>query len=159
MKRRTLKETNHRLTREEQRAITRKSILDVAKVAFEHAGYENTDLRSLAADIGRSTGAIFCNFDSKAAVYVAVYGHPPITVFNARELAKALAFLAIKEGSSPAGNFARGTLENMGLKPAQFPPMTACTACNGAGQTQPNLGAGVHADPKECDACEGLGLI
>jgi AcrR family transcriptional regulator len=79
-------------------ARTLHTIIDTAKALFDEHGYEDVTLRRIAKAAGVSTGAIFANYDGKAALYRDVYGHDPITPEQGRRLADALRRL----GNDPA---------------------------------------------------------
>lgn len=66
-------------TRLDQKARTRKRIIDGAASLFSQNGYEAVTMRDLAAHCGVSTGAVFANFEDKAALFCAVTGRqaPP----------------------------------------------------------------------------------
>ncbi len=72
--------------RSAQKAKTRARVLQAARAAFEHLGYEDATIRVIATSAGLSTGAVFSSFLDKAALYSAVYGHEPIGQAEAREL-------------------------------------------------------------------------
>lgn len=71
--------------RQNSKAATRQKVLDAAKAMFT-LGYEAATVRSIAEEAGVSTGAVFANFEDKATLYAAIYGHPPITVDLAHDL-------------------------------------------------------------------------
>lgn len=90
--------------RSENKARTRALVLEVAKAAFDTLGYEGADIRTIAATMGMSTGAVFSNFASKADIYREIYGHWPISPEAARQLRdvlKRLAFAARTSGGTP----------------------------------------------------------
>ena len=73
------------------KARTRQRVLDAATELFaKPGGYEGANIRTIAKAAGMSVGAIFSNFEDKADLYRAIYGHPPISPEQGREL---LAFL------------------------------------------------------------------
>lgn len=53
-------------------AETRGRLIDVARASFAKMGYETTTNRSIAADAGITTGAIYHYFDSKQDIFHAV---------------------------------------------------------------------------------------
>ena len=69
------------------KAATRQKVLDAGRALFAAVGYEKATIRDIAARAGMSTGAVFANFEDKQALYVAVYGHPPLTPEAGRDLA------------------------------------------------------------------------
>lgn len=72
--------------RQRAKAATRQKVLDAGKALFETVGYEAATIRAIAARAGMSTGAVFANFDDKRALYVAAFGHPPLTPEQGRAL-------------------------------------------------------------------------
>lgn len=73
-------------SRKAAKAATRARVLQSAKAAFEHVGYEAATIRLIARSAGLSTGAVFSSFLDKRALYSAVYGHEPVTQEAARAL-------------------------------------------------------------------------
>lgn len=76
--------------RQRAKALTQSKVLEGARELFEQVGYEAATIRDIAARIGMSTGAIFANYEDKAALYLAAYGHAPITPEQGRLLHRAL---------------------------------------------------------------------
>lgn len=62
--------------REEAKDATRERVLAEARRQFHAHGYEAVKMRDIAGALGRSTGAIFANYPSKAALFEAAMGHP-----------------------------------------------------------------------------------
>lgn len=67
------------------KAATRERVLAAAREVFA-AGYEQATIRDIAKAAGRSTGAVFSSWPDKAALYCEVFGHPPLTPEQGREL-------------------------------------------------------------------------
>ncbi|MGI4878908.1 MAG: TetR/AcrR family transcriptional regulator [Janthinobacterium lividum] len=61
-----------RLSREESRARTRELLLAAAMQAFGRDGYAVTSVEKIADAAGFSKGALYSNFDSKEAIFLAV---------------------------------------------------------------------------------------
>lgn len=61
-----------RLTREESRAITRERLLASATTLFGRDGYAATSVERIAEAAGYSKGAVYSNFASKEAIFLAV---------------------------------------------------------------------------------------
>lgn len=59
-----------RLTREESRQRTREAILDAAERTFGEQGYRGASLDGIALAAGYSKGAVYSNFESKAALFL-----------------------------------------------------------------------------------------
>jgi AcrR family transcriptional regulator len=77
--------------RQQAKARTRQRVLDAAQGLFaQPGGYEAGTIRQIAKVAGMSTGAVFANFDSKADLYRAIYGHGPIGVADAHRLVRLL---------------------------------------------------------------------
>ncbi|MFW0790061.1 TetR/AcrR family transcriptional regulator [Gordonia sp. CPCC 205333] len=53
------------LSRAESQALTREEILDAAEQTFLAVGYRGASLNAIAAEAGRTIGAIYSNYDSK----------------------------------------------------------------------------------------------
>ena len=56
------------LTRAESQALTRQSLLDAAEQMFYASGYQATSIQAIAAEAGRTIGAVYSNFESKEAL-------------------------------------------------------------------------------------------
>lgn len=76
--------------RQAAKARTRQRVFDSAETLFNDVGFERATIRAIAKGAGMSTGAVFANFEDKTALYVAVFGHPPLTPERGRELVNAL---------------------------------------------------------------------
>lgn len=62
-----------RQTRAEKQADTRRRVLDAAATVFPQRGFHGTTVEQVAAHAGMSIGAVYSNFDSKAALFLALY--------------------------------------------------------------------------------------
>ncbi len=60
------------LTRAESQAQTRQDLLDSAQQMFYANGYHATSIAAIAAEAGRTIGAVYSNFDSKEALCLEV---------------------------------------------------------------------------------------
>jgi AcrR family transcriptional regulator len=60
------------LTRTESQAQTRQALLDSAERMFYANGYHATSIAAIAAEAGRTIGAVYSNFDSKEALCLEV---------------------------------------------------------------------------------------
>ena len=56
------------LTRAESQALTRQALLDAAEQMFHASGYQATSIAAIAAEAGRTIGAVYSNFESKEAL-------------------------------------------------------------------------------------------
>ena len=64
-----------RLTRKESRAITRTRLLEAGVQLFRRDGYAATSVERIAEEAGFSKGAVYSNFESKEAIFLAVLNH------------------------------------------------------------------------------------
>ena len=103
----TLTEEPARLNRRQiAKASTAAKVLASAKVEFETKGYAKAVIRNIAKGANMSTGAVFANYTDKEALYVAAYGHKPITPELGRAAMIALRALTLDlagEGNSKFG--------------------------------------------------------
>ncbi len=60
------------LTRAESQAQTREELLKAATLMFLESGYYSTSTAAIAAEAGRTIGAVYSNFDSKEALCLEV---------------------------------------------------------------------------------------
>lgn len=58
------------MTRKEQKVATRALVMDAARRQFTERGYMRASMRGIIKDTGLSTGALYDNFDNKAALWV-----------------------------------------------------------------------------------------
>jgi AcrR family transcriptional regulator len=58
--------------REEQRALTRKRLLEAARTVFARRGFHGASLDEIAREAGATTGAIYSNFDGKEDLFLAM---------------------------------------------------------------------------------------
>jgi AcrR family transcriptional regulator len=61
-----------RLSRDEQRALTKARLIASARIVFARRGFHRALLEEIAEEAGYSTGAIYANFDSKEDLFLAV---------------------------------------------------------------------------------------
>lgn len=114
---------------------TAEKVLKSARLEFETAGYgemkpeaKGASIRSIAKGAGVSTGAIFANYTDKEALYVAAYGHKPITPELGRAAMIALRALTLSLGEPEAVDelaaidVLRGHAEDL-MQTAGFPPL------------------------------------
>ncbi len=74
--------------RQQAKATSRAKVLDAARKAFTTVGYAQATMRDIAALAGLTTGAIFNSFDSKDALWTAVFGGPPPDLALADQVAR-----------------------------------------------------------------------
>jgi AcrR family transcriptional regulator len=72
-----------RLSRAEQQAATRESLLRGAETVFARLGYGGASIELIAAEAGYSKGAVFSNFASKEALFLEL-----LRVYMDRDLAE-----------------------------------------------------------------------
>jgi len=59
--------------REEQRALTRRRVLEAAARVFARRGFHGASVQEIAREAGATTGAIYSNFAGKEDLYLAVF--------------------------------------------------------------------------------------
>jgi AcrR family transcriptional regulator len=69
----TSSKVRHRLTREENRAITRSKLIKMGRKHFLAHGYGGTVLEQVAEEAGLSRGALYSNFTGKEDLFLAVF--------------------------------------------------------------------------------------
>ena len=72
--------------RKASKAATRAKVVSAAAKLFADVGYEKATIRDIAKSATMSTGAVFANFEDKAALYTAIQGHAPVTTEQGLEL-------------------------------------------------------------------------
>lgn len=60
------------LSRKEQQEQTRQTLISVARAVFSQDGYHSASLDRIAREAGFSKGAVYSNFDGKAALFLSV---------------------------------------------------------------------------------------
>jgi AcrR family transcriptional regulator len=80
--------------REEQRALTRRRLLDAAEALFARRGFHGASNEEIAREAGATTGALYSNFASKEDLFLALFEERIATdVGNYSEIVKAGASL------------------------------------------------------------------
>jgi AcrR family transcriptional regulator len=59
--------------RDEQRALTRRRLLDAAEVVFARRGFHGASVDEIAREAGATTGALYSNFSGKEDVFLALF--------------------------------------------------------------------------------------
>lgn len=59
--------------RDEQRALTRRRVLDGAEAVFARDGYHGASVEEIAREAGATTGALYSNFASKEDLFLALF--------------------------------------------------------------------------------------
>jgi AcrR family transcriptional regulator len=59
--------------RRQPRAQTREDLLDAAARVIARRGFSGASVEAVSAEAGFSTGAVYSNFDSKEALFLALY--------------------------------------------------------------------------------------
>jgi AcrR family transcriptional regulator len=72
-KKQTGSKVRHRLTREENRAITRSKLIKMGRKHFLAYGYGGAVLEQVAEEAGFSRGALYSNFSGKEDLFLAVF--------------------------------------------------------------------------------------
>jgi AcrR family transcriptional regulator len=83
-------------TRQVAKAGTRAKVIEAARVCFGTLGYERATIRDIARKVEMSTGAVFASLSGKIELYSAVYGHPPLTPEQGRQLVAVLKGEAVR---------------------------------------------------------------
>lgn len=76
--------------RQQAKARTHARVLAAATALFREVGYADATIRDIARAAGMSTGAVFANFEDKAALWSAAFKGPPPSPHVADELARIL---------------------------------------------------------------------
>lgn len=99
----TVETDEPRLNRRQQAKMdTAAKVLTSARLEFETKGYAAGTIRNISKGAKMSTGAVFANYKDKEALYVAVYGHKPITPELGRAAMIALCGLMLDLGEPEA---------------------------------------------------------
>lgn len=132
----TIETDEPRLNRRQISKInTASKVLASARLEFETQGYAKATIRAIAKGAKMSTGAVFANYTDKEALYVAAYGHKPITPELGRAAMIALRALTLELASEENSRFGievvdeieaidvlRGHADDL-LQTAGFPPL------------------------------------
>jgi AcrR family transcriptional regulator len=59
--------------RDEQRALTRRRLLDSAEAVFARAGFHGASVEEIAREAGATTGALYSNFAGKEDLFLALF--------------------------------------------------------------------------------------
>lgn len=59
--------------RDEQRALTRRRLLDGAEAVFARSGFHGASVEEIAREAGATTGALYSNFASKEDLFLALF--------------------------------------------------------------------------------------
>jgi AcrR family transcriptional regulator len=59
--------------REEQKALTRRRLLDAAEVVFAKRGFHGASVDEIAREAGATTGALYSNFSGKEDLFLALF--------------------------------------------------------------------------------------
>ena len=132
----TIETDEPRLNRRQIAKInTADKVLKSARLEFETKGYVAATIRNIAKGAKMSTGAVFANYTDKEALYVAAYGHKPITPELGRAAMIALRALTLDLAGEENSRFGievvdeieaidvlRGHADDL-LQTAGFPPL------------------------------------
>jgi AcrR family transcriptional regulator len=61
--------------RDEQKALTRRRLIDAAEVVFARRGFHGASVEEIAREAGATTGALYSNFASKEDLFLALFEH------------------------------------------------------------------------------------
>jgi AcrR family transcriptional regulator len=59
--------------RDEQKALTRRRLIDAGEVVFARSGYHGASVEEIAREAGASTGALYSNFAGKEDLFLALF--------------------------------------------------------------------------------------
>lgn len=59
--------------RDEQKALTRRRLIDAAESAFARGGFHGASVEEIAREAGATTGALYSNFSSKEDLFLALF--------------------------------------------------------------------------------------
>ncbi len=59
--------------RDEQRALTRRRLIDAAEAVFAHSGFHGASVEEIAREAGATTGALYSNFAGKEDLFLALF--------------------------------------------------------------------------------------
>ena len=59
--------------RDEQKALTRRRLIDAAEVVFARSGYNGASVDEIAKEAGATTGALYSNFAGKEDLFLALF--------------------------------------------------------------------------------------
>jgi AcrR family transcriptional regulator len=59
--------------RDEQKALTRRRLLDSAEAVFAHSGFHGASVEEIAREAGATTGALYSNFAGKEDLFLALF--------------------------------------------------------------------------------------
>jgi AcrR family transcriptional regulator len=62
-----------RSLRDEQRALTRRRLIDAAEAVFARSGYHGASVEEIAREAGATTGALYSNFAGKEDLFLALF--------------------------------------------------------------------------------------
>src|SRR6202034_627487 len=68
--------------RDEQRALTRRRLLDGAEAVFARSGFHGASVEEIAREAGATTGALYSNFASKEDLFLALFAERIDTDFD-----------------------------------------------------------------------------
>lgn len=88
------------LTRAEQQSRTREALVASARRVFARKGFHGATLTEIAGEAGLTKGAVYSNFDNKAAVFLAVLDDDLADVPESWEPVERFAFFPDLEGQS-----------------------------------------------------------
>jgi AcrR family transcriptional regulator len=59
--------------RDEQKALTRRRLLDAAETVFARRGFHGASVEEIAREAGATTGAVYSNFAGKEDLFLALF--------------------------------------------------------------------------------------
>ncbi|HEY5053419.1 MAG TPA: TetR/AcrR family transcriptional regulator [Solirubrobacterales bacterium] len=69
-----MEDASHRLSlRDEQKALTRRRLIDAAEAVFAGSGFHGASVEEIAREAGATTGALYSNFAGKEDLFLALF--------------------------------------------------------------------------------------
>lgn len=103
--------------REEQRALTRRRLLEAAETVFARRGYHGASVEEIAREAGATTGALYANFASKEELFLELFDQSSSS--DVRDYSR-----AVGESSTPQEKARAGAdhwMEILHERPHYFP--------------------------------------
>lgn len=159
--------------REEQRALTRRRLLEAAEMVFARRGYHGASVEEIAREAGATTGALYANFTSKEDLFLELFDHSASN--DVRDYSR-----AVDESSTPQEKARAGAdhwMEILRERPSYFPLFiefwsyavreprlrerfaTRLGALRAAAARLVAEGAEQRGMPVSAEAAEGMGLV
>jgi AcrR family transcriptional regulator len=103
--------------RDEQRALTRRRLLDGAEAVFARNGYHGASVDEIAREAGATTGALYSNFAGKEDLFLALFEERIATDVRDYSQIAAEGATAVEQARGPADHW----MEILRERPGYFP--------------------------------------